>query len=326
MKLLQLLAILAIVTVAIWQLAPHFKDFQEVYRLRDSISYFWLLLALFSQSLQYIGDAWLCKNLFKITKTNISFKNILRISSMNVFAAHLLPVGQAGAIATSFYFYKKLGVTNQKFIFFSLSWSAITFFALISLFLPSLIALPELPDLPISYRKIAFIAIFIALLLAFLASIHDRIIWPKIKPLLKRHKIYKEIQIFKEDFTTYKDAAFNNKSFFIQALIAAFVYYISNISTLTLSFLTFGLFPPLPLIIFAYIASLIAGWVTLAPAGIGATDAALILIFLQFNIQPSEALAAVLLFRIISFWIPIPIGALAYLSLNKQIIKAKTII
>lgn len=325
MKLLQLLAILAIVTIAIWQLAPHFKDFQEVYRLRDNISYFWLCLALFSQSLQYIGDSWLCKNILKIIKTQISFRTILKISSMNVFAAHLLPVGQAGALATSFYFYKKLGLSNQKFIFFSLSWTAITSFALISLFIPSLIALPEIPDLPISYRKIALFVIFIALLLAFLASIHDRIIWPRIKTLLKKHKIYKEIQIFKEEFTTYKNTILINKSAFIQALIAAFVYYISNISTLSLSFLTFGLFPPLPLIVFAYIASLIAGWVTLAPAGIGATDAALILIFLQFNIQPSEVLAAVLLFRIISFWIPIPIGALAYLSLKKQVIKAETI-
>lgn len=322
-KTLRFFLVLVIVIIAVWQLAPHFKDFKEIYNLRDSINYYFLLLSVFSQAGQYLGDGWLSQTLLKVTGTKISFKNTIKIASMNVFAANLLPVGQAGALATAFYFYKKLGVTNQNFIFLSICWTLITTTTLAVVFLLSLIGLPEIPHLGFSFKTLIFLFILAIALIALASYISRTVVWPRVRPIISKSNFYKEVLLFMKNFPNYKDAIFKNKSLVVQAFSAAFIFYISNILTLTLSCLTFGILPHLYVIAFAYSVALVAGWITLAPAGLGATEATMLLIFLQFNIPPAQAVASILLFRIMSFWLPIPLGALAYFSLNRQFIKTK---
>lgn len=318
MKFLRFLLILIVVSIAVWQLSPHLRDFKQIYQLRSKINYFWLVLAILSQSGQYIGDGWLSQILLKVTKTRMSFINTVRIASMNVFAANLLPVGQAGALATAYYFYKKLGVTNQNFIFLSLCWTTITTTTLLIIFTFSLITLQEIPSLGFSYKAIALIILLFILVVAVLSYISQTIVWPRVKHLIEKAAIYREFALFKKNFPNFKQAIYENKTSFYKAFIAAFIFYLSSISTLIFSFLTFGVFVPFPVATIAYALSFVAGWITLAPAGIGATEATMILIFLQFNFPPAEAVAGTLLFRIISFWIPIPTGLISYISLKKS--------
>ena len=122
----------------------------------------------------------------------------------------------------------------------------------------------------------------------------------------------------------YAKGLFKNKILFIEVLIAAAIYYVSNIATLTASFLTFGHFPNLAIVTTAYTLSLLLGWATLVPAGLGTAEATLILVFLHYNMDPVITLAAVLLFRILNFWLPIPTGLFSYLSLKKDIASGKS--
>lgn len=316
-KYLRFILILLVVSLAVWQLSPHLRDFEQIYRLRSKINYFWLFLAILSQTGQYIGDGWLSLILLKVTKTRVSFINTIRIASMNVFAANLLPVGQAGALATAYYFYKKLGVTNQNFIFLSLCWTAITTSSLLLIFTFSLITLKELPSLGFSYKIAALIILFVILLIASLSLISKQIVWPKVRHLIAKTAIFQEFALFKKNSPNFKQSIINNKFSFYKAFIAAFIFYLSSIFTLMFSFLTFGIKVPFDVAAIAYTLSFAAGWITLAPAGIGATEATMILIFLQFNFPPAEAVAGTLLFRLISFWIPIATGLISYISLKR---------
>lgn len=316
-KLLRFILILLVVSFAVWQLSPHLRDFEQIYRLRDKISYFWLFLAVLSQTGQYIGDGWLSLILLKVTRTRVSFINTLKIASMNVFAANLLPVGQAGALATAYYFYKKLGVTNQNFIFLSLCWTAITTATLALIFTFSLITLKEFPDLGFSYKAAALVILLVILSVASLSLISKQVVWPKVKHLIEKTAIFQEFALFRKNFPDFKHSIRTNKSSFYKAFAAAFIFYFSSIITLMLSFLTFGIKVPFDVAAIAYTLSFVAGWITLAPAGIGATEATMILIFLQFNFPPAEAVVGTLLFRIISFWIPILTGLISYISLKR---------
>lgn len=323
MRIFRFILILAIVSIAVWQLAPHLQDFRQIYNLRHKINYLWLTIALISQTGQYIGDGWLSQTLLKITKTHISFLNTLKIASMNVFAANLLPVGQAGALASAYYFYKKLGVTNQNFIFLSLCWTAITTATLIIIFTFSIISLQELPNLGFSYKTAALIILIFVLLIAALSYISQTIVLPKVKHIIEKTIIYQEFALFKKNFPVFKQAISQNTTGFYIAFLASFIFYASSLAALIFSFSTFGISIPLPVAALAYTLSLAAGWVTLAPAGIGTTEATMILIFLQFSVPPAEAVAGTLLFRLISFWIPIPAGLISYLSLKRSSTRKK---
>ncbi len=325
MRHLRWIIILTLVAIAIWRLTPHLGDFSKVLSLKNQIHPFWLIMALFTQIGQYIGDGWLSQVLLRIIGFRISFKETIKIASLNVFAANILPVGEAGSLATTFYFYKKLGVTVQQIIFLSVSWTIITISVLISVFLISLLFLPELPSLPITPAYLLIASIITILIVLDFFILERKIVLPYIKNILRKYfgkfSFYEELSKFKNNIPEYRKILFRDKILLAQVIIAAQIYYFANIATLSFSFLAFGHTPNLAVVTAAYTISLLLGWVTLAPAGIGAAEATLILIFLHFKIDAPVALASVLVFRVMNFWLPIPAGALSYFSLKREFAK-----
>lgn len=319
MKYFRIIAILLLVSLAAAKLYPHLVDFKKIYELKNQINYFFLLLGIIAQSGQYIGDGLLSQTILKIIDVKMNFKNTIKIASLNVVAAHLFPVGEAGSIATAYYFYKKLGVSTQNFIFLSTSWTTITFSVLIAMLLSSIYFIPHLPN--INFHTIGLILISLLVVIPILFFTFREFVWQKLKNRIQKFDVYKGILEYKENFPIYRKALVSHKLLVLEAISAALIYYGTNIVTLSFSFLTFGTYPSVAVLTFAYTLSMISGWVTLSPAGLGAAEATLILVFLQFGIDPPRALASVLVFRLITFWIPIPAGALSYMSLKKQIAK-----
>ncbi len=318
MRYLRWLILLALIGLAIWRIYPHFSELPDFIKIAKKVNLVFLFLAILSQIGQYIGDGWLSQLALKIVGVRINFRKTLEIASIDVFAAHTLPVGEAGVIATTYYFYKKLGVDNQSLIFLTIFWSLSTGIALVILLVISLIFMPKIPYF--SFRPsqpTLYLIIFLSLLGLFLV-LSRKTLWPKIEKFLTRFAPTKEILKFAQNLQEHKATIVRHKRLSFEAVVAGFIYYLSNIATLTFCFLAFGQSPSLALITFAYFISLIAGWIALSPGGLGATEATLILIFQEFNIDPVLSLAIILAFSIISFWLPIPAGAISYFSLGRE--------
>lgn len=316
MRYIRLVLIAILIALAAWKLYPHLGDLSKIYELRHKINYFYLIIGILFQSGQWIGDGLLSQTLLKIINIEMSFKNSFKIASLNVLAAHLFPVGEAGSIATAYFFYKKLGVPTQSFIFLSVCWSAITFAVLIFIFTASIFFLPHLPS--INFKLVGIVLLAALILVPSILFALRKLIWHKFRARLINLSFFKELSEFKANLHQYRKALLSHKLLLLQAALAAFIYYGTNVLTLSFSFLTFGSLPPISLVAFAYALSMIGGWITLSPAGIGASEATLILVFLQFNQDPTVAVGAVLVFRLISFWIPIPAGLVSYLSLKRH--------
>ncbi len=318
MKCFRWLTVLGLVALATWRLSPYFSDFSQLLTLAENISWLWIGMAIIAQAIEYIGDGWLSQLVLRIAGTRINFLKTLQIASIDVFAAHILPLGEIGTIATTYYFYRKLGVNNQNLIFLTAAWGLVTGITLIVMFLLSALFLPSPPHSKIHITSLAaaIMVFFILVILAIFST--KKIIWPKIKKLLFSFTFTREVLIFGRNFAAHGKALKKHKGLIIQSLLAGFIYYAGNILTLIFCFLAFGKLPSIALIAFAYFASLLAGFITLAPAGIGATEASMLLIFHEFGIAPALSLAATLSFRLISFWLPIPVGFLAFRSMMKK--------
>lgn len=316
LKLLRYLILVLIICLAISQLAPHLKDLSKLWELKDQIHYGWFLAAILSQVFQYIGDGWLSQVLLQVVNVHVNMKDTMKIASLNVFAAHILPVGEAGGLAAAYHFYKKLGVNGEKFIFLTVCWGIITNGILfLLLFLP----IPFLEEFPISIKPRTIIITVISIMLIILSIYLTRkILLNKLEKAFGKHSWSQHFFGFIKNIKTYRKLIRSNPGKMLAAIMGGVIYYASNIATLALSFLMFGPIPPLGLIIFAYAASLLFGRITLAPAGIGAAEATLILVFLNSNIDPNITVAAVLVYRLLSFWLPIPAGSLAFYSLHKK--------
>jgi uncharacterized protein (TIRG00374 family) len=64
---------------------------------------------------------------------------------------------------------------------------------------------------------------------------------------------------------------------------------------------------------------MVANLFPFAPGGVGAVDAGMIGTFVLFGLPESTVFVAVLMYRLIAFWLPIPLGIVAFLQLRRTV-------
>jgi hypothetical protein len=92
--------------------------------------------------------------------------------------------------------------------------------------------------------------------------------------------------------------------------------WLADIAVLAVAFLALGAQPPWPGLLLAYCAGQIASSVPITPGGIGVVETGLTVTLVAFGGCTATTLAAVLLYRLISHWLIIPTGGVAWLLLR----------
>jgi uncharacterized protein (TIRG00374 family) len=103
------------------------------------------------------------------------------------------------------------------------------------------------------------------------------------------------------------------------AVIGAAGYWAFSIGVLWASFHAFGVHVPLAVVVQGYFLGMVANLFPLAPAGVGAVDAGMIGAFVLFGIPEETVFPAILIFRLVSFWMPIPPGIFAFFQLRNTV-------
>ena len=103
------------------------------------------------------------------------------------------------------------------------------------------------------------------------------------------------------------------------ALLGAIGWWAGTIGVLWASFQAFGLSVPLGVLVQGFFVGMVANLAPSPAAGTGTVDVGLIGAFVLFGIDADDVLPAILVFRVIGFWLPIPVGVVAYLQLRKTI-------
>ena len=93
-------------------------------------------------------------------------------------------------------------------------------------------------------------------------------------------------------------------------------YWATNIGILWASFKAFGVHVPLAVVIQGFFLGMVANLFPLAPAGVGAVDAGMIGAFVLFGIPEETVFPAILVYRLVAFWMPLPLGIVAFLQLR----------
>ena len=88
-------------------------------------------------------------------------------------------------------------------------------------------------------------------------------------------------------------------------------------SSPSFSFHAFEVEVPLGVIVQGFFVGMVANLIPFVPGGVGAVDAGLIGTFVLFGYPGSEVFAAVLVYRLIAFWLPIPPGIVAFFQLRR---------
>jgi uncharacterized protein (TIRG00374 family) len=103
------------------------------------------------------------------------------------------------------------------------------------------------------------------------------------------------------------------------AVLGAAGFWATSIGVLWASFHAFGVHVPLAVVVQGFFLGMVANLFPLAPAGVGAVDAGLIGAFVLFGLPEDTVFPAILVYRLIAFWMPIPPGIVAFFQLRKTV-------
>ena len=103
------------------------------------------------------------------------------------------------------------------------------------------------------------------------------------------------------------------------AVLGAAGFWAASIGVLWASFHAFGLHVPLAVVVQGFFLGMVANLFPLAPAGVGAVDAGMIGAFVLFGVPEGTVFPAILVFRLVAFWMPIPPGIIAFFQLRKTV-------
>jgi uncharacterized protein (TIRG00374 family) len=103
------------------------------------------------------------------------------------------------------------------------------------------------------------------------------------------------------------------------AIAGAIGFWAANIGILWAGFHAFDVQVPLGVVIQGFFIGMVANLIPFVPGGVGAVDAGMIGSFVLFDVPAGEVFAAVLLYRLIAFWLPIPPGIVAFFQLRQTV-------
>jgi uncharacterized protein (TIRG00374 family) len=103
------------------------------------------------------------------------------------------------------------------------------------------------------------------------------------------------------------------------AVLGAAGFWATSIGVLWASFHAFGVHVPLAVVVQGFFLGMVANLFPLAPAGVGAVDAGMIGAFVLFGLPAHTVFPAILVYRLIAFWMPIPPGIVAFFQLRHTV-------
>jgi uncharacterized protein (TIRG00374 family) len=108
------------------------------------------------------------------------------------------------------------------------------------------------------------------------------------------------------------------------AVLGAAGFWAASIGVLWASFHAFGVHVPLAVVVQGFFLGMVANLFPLAPAGVGAVDAGMIGAFVLFGLPEETVFPAILIYRLVAFWLPIPFGIVAFFQLRKTVHRWET--
>lgn len=322
---------LILAAIAIYFIGSKLIGVKEGVKLIRNLHPGFIIGAIIFEALSYVGGTIMLKYVFSRLYYKIRFRDLFRLATIGNFAIHFFPVAGAGEMTILLYLFREKGLASGDTLFMFLIRAIFMYLALFVLFILSLLLVPVHPQLSASSRIIAVIVGILVIL--FIIWAVDRIyhkdrfyrsgynlfkfinffgrIFVK-KPFIKQEKVNEIVDEVYLGFELFK----KDRKSAIGVFTGGLIYWIGDIMCLFLILYGFGYFlGPGPLI-FTYAVTTFVSIISFIPGGVGVNESVSSLLLMSFGVPPSTALFSVLVYRLISFWLIIPVGFISFLGLR----------
>jgi uncharacterized protein (TIRG00374 family) len=326
-RLIQTLVAVVLLTVAIYVLIPRLFDLQDAIAKIGDGDPVWIAIGLVCCVAMFAAYVALFRGVVGERVIHLEWGESYQITLAGLAATRLFSAGGAGGILLTYWALRKAGMERRQSVCRMVAFLVMLY----SVYLAALVVFGVLlrtgvlsGEAPLSGTVIpaalAAVAIVVGLLLALLPDDIERRIEGHTSGRFGR--IAKRLATAPATFaqgTRTAMAFVRHPSAGAMALGGAIGFWAANIAILWASFHAFDVSVPLGVVIQGFFLGMVANLFPFAPGGVGAVDAGMIGAFVLFGLPSTEVFAAVLTYRVIAFWLPIPPGIIAFFQLRNTV-------
>jgi len=315
-----------VVAVSLYLLLPKLLSTRENVSSLADANPWWLLTALIAEIGAFLGYAMLSRFVFSLLNVFLSLWLTLRIVLAGFAASRIFSIGGIGGYVFTYSALAKRGVSRSIAV---VAIAAQQFFVYIVLWLIFAISLVYLSTHGRGSGGTTVVAIiFITMILGGLIYF----IYLYFHPTQLRRRSHQfvaglnRIRKNKIDAGNIDDWVDNVRAGIRpmvgrsgrmwKAAMFALMYWGCDILCLFLVFQAFDYTVPLLALLVAYSIAYTVGTFAPTPGGLGAIEALLITTFAVMGVRGGVAIPAVLVYRLINYWLPLPIGTLSYFTVR----------
>jgi uncharacterized protein (TIRG00374 family) len=327
-RLVQTLVVVILIVVAIYLLLPSIVGLEDAIRKVQRADWKWVTAALGFNLLAFASYVALFRGVVGEHVVRLSWTESYQITMAGLAATRLFSAGGAGGIVLTYWALRKAGMPRRQtatrmVAFLALLYAVYMLTVVIDgvLLRTGVFNGPNPAGLTIVPAAIAGTLLVLFLLMALVPADFE-----------KRMRNYAEGRrlsgVIRRLATVPASIAagvrtaiafVRNPSRGGLAIAGAVGFWAANIGILWASFHAFEVEVPLGVVVQGFFVGMVANLIPFVPGGVGAVDAGLIGTFVLFGYPGSEVFAAVLIYRLIAFWLPIPPGIVAFFQLRRTV-------
>jgi uncharacterized protein (TIRG00374 family) len=250
------------------------------------------------------------------------------ITLAGLAATRLFSAGGAGGIALTYWALRRAGMpareTAQRMVAFLVLLYTIYLGALVVcgvLLRVGVFPGPAPVSMTIVPAALAGIALVIVFLISLIPGDFERLVasWARGHRRVGLARRVASVPATIASGTRAALAILRHPSSGLLSIAGAAGFWAANIAVLWACFHAFGESVPKAVLIQGFFVGMTANLLPFFPGGVGSVDAGMIAAFLAFGLPSSTVFVAVLTYRLIAFWLPIPPGIVAYLQLRRTV-------
>jgi uncharacterized protein (TIRG00374 family) len=327
-RILQTMVVVLVVLAAIYILLPRLVGIQDAMAKLDDAAPGWLVVALAFTVLMFFSYVALFRGVVGERVMNMQWRESYQITMAGLAATRLFSAGGAGGIVLTYWALRKAGMdrrqTAYRMVAFLVLLYAMYMLALLifGVLLRVGVLSGEAPaGLTIVPAAIAGAVIMIFLLFALIPQDLERRL-SHFAQGYRFQRIAQRLATAPATLATGTRTAIGfvrNPSRGGLAVIGAIGFWACNIGILWASFHAYDVHVPLGVVVQGFFIGMVANLFPLAPGVVGAVDAGMIGTFVLFGLPSTEVFAAVLTYRLLAFWLPLPPGIVAFFQLRRTV-------
>jgi uncharacterized protein (TIRG00374 family) len=307
------------VALALFLVVPRLAGQRQTLELLREATPAWLVAAVAVECVSIVFYSLLFRRLLDLLRHPVSLGLALRINLAGLAAAHLFSAGGLGGAAVTYRVLQKRGMPHALVLIAVIFQNTFAYFFLFALFALSLIVLMARGQAGDEATIIAsiFVALIFVLtgygfwLLGHPSSLRRRA--RQVVGWLERRT--SRIRVDRTMLEEYLDGVVDGWRRLrrdgwghLRTVGHAAGYWGFDIICLLFVMLAFHQYLAVDKVVLAYVVASVVGAFSPTPSGLGAVEGVLIALLVGFGLTSGAAVAVVLVYRFIFFWLPIPFG------------------